>query len=231
MKIPENINPADMESYFNYGRFMCEKMYLDEPVERIESVLRAAFSAEVRRISGRRLSESVEQDGCLHHVAQWLSQPVGRPGVIFMGTCGNGKTTLMTALSNLMVRMDEWKRSEQRGGYSIRTSMVSACDLVALCHDSKNFQERLRRYQQADVLSIDDLGEEPQEVLSYGSRLTPVVDVLMYRYDRRKTTLITTNLRPKEIREKYGERLADRFAEFLEPVIFKAASFRSLPIG
>lgn len=231
MKIPEKLNLKNLESYFNYGRTMCHKVFLDETPERVEAVLRAAFAAEVRRISCRNVQFNDDQDACIKQVAQWLSQPQGRPGLLLMGTCGNGKTTLMTALCNLMKLMDDWKRSEQCGGYAIRTGMVSACDLIALCHDSKSYHERLHRFEQADILCIDDLGEEPQDIMSYGSKLTPVIDVLMYRYDRRKTTLITTNLRPREISDKYGERIADRFEEFLEPVIFKSSSFRKLPIG
>ena len=76
------------------------------------------------------------------------------------------------------------------------------------------------------MLGIDDLGTEPLEVLDYGNVLNPVVDLLMKRYDEQLFTLITTNLRPQEIREKYGERMADRFNEMMEKIIYKNVSYR-----
>ena len=39
-------------------------------------------------------------------------------------------------------------------------------------------------------------------------------------------TVISTNLTAKEIREKYGERIADRLNEMMNVIIFKNKSFR-----
>ena len=76
------------------------------------------------------------------------------------------------------------------------------------------------------LLGIDDLGTEPLVIMDYGNEKTPIVDLLSMRYENRLFTIVTTNLTPKQIRERYGERIADRFNEMMEVVIFKNPSYR-----
>ena len=54
----------------------------------------------------------------------------------------------------------------------------------------------------------------------------PVGDMLEYRYNMQLFTFITTNLTKSQIREKYGNRIADRFNEMLEVIIFKNETYR-----
>ena len=58
-----------------------------------------------------------------------------------------------------------------------------------------------------DILGIDDLGIEMIETLEYGNVCTPIVDLLSSRYEHQNTTIITSNLTPRQVREKYGERI------------------------
>ena len=76
------------------------------------------------------------------------------------------------------------------------------------------------------LFAIDDLGEEPKEVLSYGNAITPVVDILEDRYRKREITLITTNLDADGIKEKYGVRVADRLREMMMIIPFTNPSYR-----
>ena len=73
---------------------------------------------------------------------------------------------------------------------------------------------------------IDALGTEPQEVMDFGNVVTPVIDLLTKRYDEQLFTIITTNLTPKQIREHYGDRIADRLNEMVEKIIFKNGTYR-----
>ena len=77
------------------------------------------------------------------------------------------------------------------------------------------------------MLAIDDLGIEPAEVMDYGNILNPVIDLISYRYNEQLFTIVTTNLNPKQIRDKYGDRIADRFNEMMKKVIFENDSYRS----
>jgi DNA replication protein DnaC len=82
------------------------------------------------------------------------------------------------------------------------------------------------KLSQVDMLAIDDLGIEPVEVMDFGNVLCPVVDLLTKRYDMQLFTIITTNLTPSEIREKYGDRIADRMNEMMVKIIFNNDTYR-----
>ena len=90
---------------------------------------------------------------------------------------------------------------------------------------SKDYN-KIRNLRSRSMLAIDDLGKEPAEVLSFGNVLSPVVDLLEYRYQHQLFTAITTNLVPNELQDKYGVRIADRFNEMLHPIVFQDVSYR-----
>ena len=56
----------------------------------------------------------------------------------------------------------------------------------------------------------------------------PLVGIVSsYRYERMLPTIVTTNLSGKAIREKYGDRLADRFNEMMQVVTMPDINFRT----
>ena len=77
------------------------------------------------------------------------------------------------------------------------------------------------------MLGIDDLGEEEPTLINYGNRVTPVIDLISYRYNRMLFTMVTTNLTPPQIRTVYGVRIADRFNEMMLVLHYKSPSFRT----
>ena len=77
------------------------------------------------------------------------------------------------------------------------------------------------------MLGIDDLGEEEPTLMNYGNRVTPVIDLISYRYNRMLFTMVTTNLTPAQIRATYGDRIADRFNEMMLILPYKSPSFRT----
>jgi DNA replication protein DnaC len=62
--------------------------------------------------------------------------------------------------------------------------------------------------------------------MDFGNVLCPIVDLLTKRYDMQLFTIITTNLTPSEIREKYGDRIADRMNEMMVKIIFNNDTYR-----
>ena len=76
------------------------------------------------------------------------------------------------------------------------------------------------------LLAIDDLGKEPGEIITYGNIVTPMVDLIEQRYKMQLFTIATTNLLPKQIGEKYGARIADRFNEMFHKIVFSNQSYR-----
>ena len=77
-------------------------------------------------------------------------------------------------------------------------------------------------------LGIEDMGSEPCESKIYGRTVSCVADLLEYRYDKCKSTIVTTNLTSSEIREKYGIRTSDRVNDSMKVIIFGDIDFRKL---
>ena len=135
------------------------------------------------------------------------------------GVPGNGKTTLLYAFQSAVNWLNDIGHFEgKRAGIRI----VDAKEVVMLAKDFEAF----RNLRNMPMIAIEDMGREPIEVLDYGNVLNPVVDMLEYRYNLQLFTFITTNLTKSQIREKYGNRIADRFNEMLEVIIFKNETYR-----
>lgn len=158
----------------------------------------------------------------LRDMARWLTTPSSSFGLLFCGGCGNGKSTLLNAFRRLL-NGSNIPRPYNDGVYGIR--IVDAKYIAHLC--KTNYDEYLR-LASVDMLGIDDLGTEPQEVMDYGNVYTPIIDLLTKRYDEQLFTIITTNLTPQLIRERYGDRIADRLNEMVEKIIFKNETYRNI---
>ena len=100
-------------------------------------------------------------------------------------------------------------------------------DAKYIAYLCKNNYEAYRKLISVDMLGIDDLGTEPSEVLDYGNVYTPVIDLLTKRYEEQLFTVITTNLTPQQIREHYGDRIADRLNEMVKKIVFSNGTYRT----
>lgn len=183
------------------------------------------YSAMRAEVAYRR-KELVFDDATKEHieqVARWLVESDGKSGLMMMGLCGNGKTTLMRSLSRLIEYV-----TETTVGYSKRTVMpiYPAKEIARMCAAADKERKDFKKLSVFEMLGIDDLGEEPKEVMSYGMIYTPLIDLICERYDRQLPTIITTNLTKEQLSEKYGVRVYDRFKEMLDIVTFTNPSYR-----
>lgn len=80
---------------------------------------------------------------------------------------------------------------------------------------------------QTDLLGIDDLGTEPAEVQDYGNIMYPIKELLTIRYDAQLFTVFTTNLEPKDIRQRYDNRIADRLNEMMVKIVYNNKTYRT----
>lgn len=185
--------------------------------EQAETALLAAVQAEVE-YRGHIYTDIASTIGCIAQAAEWITGG-GKPGILLCGLPGNGKTTLARAIVSLVNIFD----IPGENGGMLRAKFETARDICRFC---KKDDAKYRVLTEAPLLVIDDMGEEPQEIIDYGMPLSPVSDMLLYRYDRQLATVATTNLVNRQLREKYGDRLADRFNEMMSVIVFKNPTFR-----
>lgn len=145
-------------------------------------------------------------------VAGWITSDK-KPGLLLYGTIGSGKTTLADALLRTIAILKPKEKAYRRSALQVST-------------EAKDNPEGYKDLVRANMLFIDDLGEEPATIKNYGNEVSPIVELLYHRYDKQLFTVITTNLLEKEIGARYGVRIEDRFAEMFDRLYFNNPSFR-----
>ncbi|MEZ3517979.1 MAG: hypothetical protein K1W37_22820 [Lachnospiraceae bacterium] len=161
----------------------------------------------------------------LMNVAGHMVQETPKPGLLLCGLHGNGKTTMAKAILGMIRDLNYSGHFTFMGEYfTIDTRTIKATDICTL-HKAEDYQS-IRNLKQTSILVVDDLGEEPKEVLVYGTPIYPVREVLEARYDSLRFTILTSNLSPKDLPEHYGWRVVDRFREMFHQIPFKRTSYR-----
>lgn len=134
--------------------------------------------------------------------AIWEAQR-GHNWLLFTGGVGRGKSAAMRVVICCI----------QAATNRQRVMWKSARDLAA----DKDLQ---REAKAIDLLVIDDLGTEPTEVVEYGTRTTPLADVIEHRYNHSMPTYMTTNLDGEVLQKHIGARVVSRISEMAGVVKF-----------
>ena len=219
---------ADYVQLLQRGRTTTVRFRLPMKEEEAYELLLAATIAEVQS-RHREFVYNSSVDEQLRQIAKCLTADSPKFGIVLCGGCGNGKTTMLKALQNLInhLKIRNPNRSSGAGtglGDCYGLPIVDALQIVQLCKtDHRKFLE-LARY---DLLGIDDLGTEPVEVMDYGNVMTPLIDLLTKRYDAQLFTVVTTNLGPNDIRKRYGDRIADRLNEMMAKIVYRNPTYRT----
>lgn len=231
MKLSKQINFQNVEALsqmLQAERVSRERFSLEISETDCANGLYSAMKAEVQ-YRGGTFNFDADTRSHILTAAQWLINPNSTPGLLLCGLCGNGKTTLARAIAWLIGYL-----SERELGYSNRKRMplYTAKNICRLCAASEKFKEQYDEYGRLftePMMIIDDLGEEPKEVMVYGMPHTPIIDIISERYAAQRMTIITTNLDVDQLKGKYGERITDRFREMLTSIIFENDSYRTSP--
>lgn len=184
------------------------------------------MKAEVEYRGGQFLPDE-DTKSHIHEAARWLINPKAKYGLMLCGLCGNGKTTLANAIATLVFLV-----TRREYGYD-KVKVIkfrTAKQICRLCTVSDKFKQQYNEYDslfKEPMLIIDDLGEEPKEVMVYGMIHTPIIDLITERYANQLMTIVTTNLDTDELEKKYGQRICDRFSEMLTSIVFENESYRT----
>ena len=226
MKPTDKINLSDIEALtrrLSAQKITPPRFSLEVPWKEAANAIYAAMKAEVMF---RRRTIVLDDDTRSHieQAARWITDPHGKSGLLLLGPCGNGKTTLMRAIARLIAFL-----TEETLGYSKRKTvrLTSAKEIARVCAADRSSRGDYFGLFSEPMLAIDDLGTEPSEVISYGMTHTPLIDLLCERYDRQLLTMVTTNLIGKSIGDLYGKRVHDRLSEVMEIIQFNNPSYRT----
>lgn len=135
---------------------------------------------------------------------------------LFGGT-GLGKTHLSTAAAKTVI---------DRGYdvlYVTAVSMISDFERERFGNGySDSDVDDLSRYYDCDLLIIDDIGTEVTNQFT----VSVIYNVINTRLSKQKSTMISTNLSPQELRGRYWDRIASRIFGEYTPLIFEGTDVR-----
>ena len=191
------------------------------PFESVEScawTLTHFFKAELGKRGVDRLASELDAatENHINNVSRWLVE--GEKSALLMaGSVGNGKTTMLNAVCRMCNKIyySNWSVARKAWVWHNALDIVGGYnnELFSVC-------------QHTEWLAIDDLGQEPAEIQNYGTVVYPIRDLLLYRYENNLLTLMTTNLKPSDLRKRYGDRVADRLNEMCQVEFYQEPSYR-----
>lgn len=127
-----------------------------------------------------------------------------KKGILFCGSQGCGKSTLMKAGMALTGHSFQFRRVG-----SIKMEIEEYKSITAL-----------KPYLRGNWC-FDDIGQEDEDVVVY-SRHNIIKTLINTRITTDFITHGTTNLMPEEIEERYGKVVSSRFNEMFNPVVFSS---------
>lgn len=188
----------------------------------VKNFLYYAYKREVEKRK-RTFVFTDELKEAISKVGDFLTTETNFYGLFMPGSIGNGKTTMLKAIRDLLVYLvDSNKISYCEGDKYPR--FIKARDMAYMIYEDRN---EFRAIKNAKFLLIDDLGAEPTEIVAYGMHYKPFDELLDYRYEQMLPMIISSNLTAIDIGQKYDDsRIVDRMHEMFDILSFEEESFR-----
>lgn len=138
-------------------------------------------------------------------IIDWMQDTKGK-GLFLHGDCGRGKSTILCSVMPVLFHM-----------FFKKTIIPVHADFLV--------SEYMRLVKNGFCNMIDELGVEEQ-VTNYGEPFEPFNKIINAAEASTKLLFITTNLTPKQLLDRYGERTLDRIARLCKSIEFKGDSLR-----
>ena len=130
----------------------------------------------------------------------------GGKGLLLHGPVGTGKTHLVAAIIDYIARMH---KRQFEGNMIFITLINLLAELRYSVQERSKTESIIREYQKCSLLIVDDFGTEKETDWTAET----IYNIINYRYEEAKPTLITTNANIEEFFEYFDERLASRLME------------------
>lgn len=131
----------------------------------------------------------------------WCNKNSEKNMVYLLGQTGTGKTHLLECMANEFIKQNK---------IVMLTTSFNLTQLFIKYHSSKEKSDILGDVLGCEVLFIDDLGTEP-----FFNNITREYTYLVINERRMKNlkTVITSNLTPSELKDRYDERIFSRILD------------------
>lgn len=183
----------------------------------IATALALCYKSEVSE-RNYEYRESEELNSIFFRVANWLVTPETKPWLLVYGPVGNGKTTMLKAIRRLIN-----SQKIKYGCYTTSMRLFNSIRIADCSVENRMFFNEIKSYE---ALGVDDLGIEPLGVYNYGTLSSPMVELMLQRYETRKLTIFTSNLDLNTLSDRYKERIADRLREVCDLLHISSESYR-----
>ena len=167
----------------------------------------------------RTIELNAQMQKILTSLHKYLTQIKDNRGLFLVGKYGTGKTMTAFALAQIL------KFLVQDFSYKLITS-EQIIELYLKANEKKDDYD-LNQIRYADLLIVDDLGNESTQVVNlWGNKIRPIENLLAKRYQLGRWTWITSNYGLNELSEIYSGYLIDRFKQMFYFFPFNWQSYR-----
>lgn len=182
-----------------------------------KKVFNGAFASVVRRNNPDKKIGSLPEYA---KVFKWLLNNEQK-GLFLIGDCGTGKTAIIEALWRIFAQgCAMWFDNKKQMFVADKKIFVKyvATDLT----DYGTLDTALA-YR---FVMVDDVGTEAETAISYGQRRNPIAEIVDNAEKKNGLLIMTSNLTPSQLMERYGQRTLDRLNALCNIIQFKGESFR-----
>jgi DNA replication protein DnaC len=145
--------------------------------------------------------------------------------LVLVGPHGAGKSTAAAYVLAEAVRRHDWNSQASGGRQTEPFVWTNAAEVTSVVDFGRVAPEWVEGLKRASLLVLDDLGKDGTEV-----GLAALRDVLTYRHEKQRRTVVTSNLAPSDFKARYGESWYERLkSAAMVPDLRNEKSMRKRP--